>query len=58
MLPKEHQFNYYTKSNVSVNVIPITPDEIMVTMADPGASGASVTVTFIGMTFTETLDLV
>jgi hypothetical protein len=38
--------------------IPITPDEIMVTMADPGASGASITVTFIGMTFTTTLDLV
>ena len=38
--------------------IPLTPDEIRVTMADPGLSAASVTVTFIGMTFTETLDLV
>ena len=38
--------------------IPLTPDEIMVTMADPGLSAASVTVTFIGFTFTETLDLV
>ena len=37
--------------------IPLTPDEIMVTMADPGLTGASVTVTFIGMSFTETLDL-
>ena len=38
--------------------IPLTPDEIRVTMADPGASGASIVVTFIGITFTETLDLV
>ena len=38
--------------------IPLTPDEIRVTMADPGLSAASVTVTFIGFTFTETLDLV
>ena len=37
--------------------IPLTPDEIMVTMADPGLTGASITVTFIGMSFTETLDL-
>ena len=37
--------------------IPLTPDEIRVTMADPGLSAASVTVTFIGMSFTETLDL-
>jgi hypothetical protein len=37
--------------------IPLTPDEIRVTMADPGLSGASITVTFVGFTFTETLDL-
>ena len=37
--------------------IPLTPDEIRVTMADPGLSAASITVTFVGFTFTETLDL-
>lgn len=37
--------------------IPLTPDEIRVTMADPGLSAASITVTFIGFTFTETLDI-
>ena len=37
--------------------IPLTPDEIMVTMADPGLSAASVTVTFVGFTFSETLDI-
>ena len=38
--------------------IPLTPDEIMVTMADPGLSAASVTVTFVGFTFSTTLDIV
>ena len=37
--------------------IPVTPDEIRVTMADPGLSAASITVTFIGFTFSETLDI-
>ena len=37
--------------------IPLTPDEIRVTMADPGLTAASVTVTFVGFTFNETLDL-
>ena len=37
--------------------IPLTPDEIRVTMADPGLSAADITVTFIGFTFTETLDI-
>ena len=39
-------------------VIPLTPDQIMVTMADPGLSAASVTVTFVGFTFSTTLDIV
>ena len=37
--------------------IPLTPDEIRVTMADPGLSAADITVTFVGFTFNETLDL-
>ena len=37
--------------------IPVTPDEIRVTMADPGLSAASITVTFVGFTFNETMDL-
>ena len=37
--------------------IPVTPDEIRVTMADPGLSAASITVTFIGFTFSTTLDI-
>ena len=36
---------------------PLTPDEIRVTMADPGLSAADITVTFVGFTFNETLDL-
>ena len=38
--------------------IPLTPDEVRVTMADPGLSAADITVTFIGFTFSETLDIV
>ena len=38
MLPKEHQFNYYTKSNVVVNVIPMN-----VTVIDaPDAPGSAI----------------
>ena len=37
--------------------IPLTPDEVRVTMADPGLSAADITVTFIGMTFSTTLDI-
>jgi len=43
--------------SATVAGIPLTPDEIRVTMVDPGLTGASITVTFIGMSFTETLDL-
>ena len=43
--------------SASVAGIPLTPDEIRVTMVDPGLTGASVTVTFVGFSFTETLDL-
>ena len=37
--------------------IPVTPDEIRVTMADPGLSAASITVTFVGFSFSTTLDI-
>ena len=37
--------------------IPLTPDEIRVTMADPGASTADITVTLIGMQYNTTVNL-
>ena len=37
--------------------IPLTADEVMVTMVDPGLSAASVTVTLLGVSNTTTLDL-
>ena len=37
--------------------IPLTSDEVMVTMVDPGLTGASVTVTLLGVSNTTTLDL-
>ena len=43
--------------SATVAGIPLTPDEVRVTMADPGLSAASITVTFIGFTFSETLDI-
>ena len=43
--------------SASVAGIPLTPDEVRVTMVDPGLSAASITVTFVGMTFSTTLNL-
>ena len=43
--------------SATVAGIPLTPDEVRVTMADPGLSAASITVTFVGFTFNETMDL-
>ena len=44
--------------SATVAGIPLTPDEVRVTMADPGLSAASITVTFVGFTFSTTLDIV